>query len=291
MANQEEQYRLTPVIPHESQFPEEPEEAEGQYDGRPTQAVITELSTQDELPLSVESIRLAERMGIVQAKLEVELTNLEHAGEAIAKLVNGIKPTDQASYATLCESLEENRKFLNQVEDFIEPWRQLFYRPYQAVLARAKQIVGLPEQSLQQGKGRRLDFERQVRIEAERETARLQAEQRQQEEEQRLVSAVTAEELGMSPAAVETILAAPSTAPTLVAAPQISRPMGVRKIAANWQAELADKAAFWAWAKKQKEMPVGLVLDQVAMNREAKTHKATLAQRFPGWRGVNKGGE
>jgi len=180
---------------------------------------------------------------------------------------------------------------LKGVEEFIEPWKKLFYSPYKAIIERAKQIIAAPSASLEQGKSRRLQFEREVKAAAEREAMRLKKQQADREVEQRLESAVKAEEMGLSEAAVETILTQPSTAPAPVVIPQISRPSGVRKLPPNWQAELDDKAAFWRWCKAQKEMPAMLAIDQPTMNREAKTHRATLGTRYPGWRGVNKGGE
>lgn len=250
-----------------------------------------QLIREEEIPLSIEAVTLAERMGRIQAKLSAEMQRMEEAGRAIAQVVNSIKPTDQHSYTELCERLNDNKTFLDGVGEFIEPWKKLFYRPYTAILERAKEIVHAPEMSQANGKARRLQFEREVKAAADRETARLAKEQRDREEEQRLAAAVKAEEMGLSENAVETILTQPSIAPTPVAVPMISRPSGVRKIAANWQAELEDRAAFWRWAKQQKDMPPMLLIDFPTMNREAKTHKATLGQRFPGWRGVNRGGE
>lgn len=250
-----------------------------------------QLIREEEIPLSVEAVSLAERMGRIQAKLEAEMSRLEDAGKAIAQVVNSINPTDQHTYTELCERLNDNKTFVDGVSEFIEPWRKLFYRPYTAILERAKQISHAPEMSLANGKVRRLQFEREVKAAAERETMRLKKEQEDREAEQRLAAAVKAEEMGLSETAVENILTQPSTAPTPVFVPQISRPQGVRKLPPNWQAELEDKAAFWRWAKQQKDMPAMLLIDMPTMNREAKTHKATLGQRFPGWRGVNKGGE
>jgi hypothetical protein len=277
-----EPFRLEPQFPDEEQA----NWSEAEESQRSEQAILV-----IEIPLAQEEVVIAGHMGRIIRKLTAEMDRQEAAGKAIAQVVNSIIPTDQASYTELCERLEDNNQFLKGAEMFVEPWKKLFYRPYQAILERAKQIVGAPTQSLANGKNRRLAFERDVKAKAEAETMRLRKEQQDREEAQRLENAVKAEEMGLSPAAVETILEQPSTAPAPVAAPQIFRPQGVRKLPPNWQAELTDKAAFWAWAKKQREMPVMLLIDMPAMNREAKTHKATLAQRFPGWRGVNKGGD
>jgi hypothetical protein len=246
----------------------------------------------DQIPLAQEAIVIASHMGRITGKLEREMQGLAESGNAIAAKVNAIIPTDQPTYHELCERLEECKKFSEGVEEWAEPWRNLFYRPYKAVLERVTGITTGPITAHQRGKARRLQFEREVReAEQKRESLRLQAEQKQREEETRIKNAETAEALGMSEQAVDTLLTQPSVAPTPVAAPMISRPQGVRKIAPNWQAELTDKAAFWKWAKAQKEMPAMLLIDQPTMNREAKTHKATLGQKYPGWRGVNKGGD
>jgi hypothetical protein len=231
-------------------------------------------------------------MGRITRKLEAEMQRLAEGGEKIATLVNNTIPTDQASYSTLCECLAACKKFSEGVEEWATPWRDLFYRPYKAVLERVKFITMEPITAYQNGMRRRLTFEREMReAEQKRETLRLQAEQKKREEETRIKNAETAEALGMSEQAVDTLLTAPSVAPTPVAAPMISRPQGVRKIPANWKAELTDKQAFWKWCKQQKEMPPFLLIDQAAMNREATTHKATLGQKYPGYRGVNRGGD
>jgi hypothetical protein len=267
-----EQFRLEPEFPDEDQ-------------------VAAPLAIQEDIPLSAEAVSMAAMMGRITAKLNIELERLENAGKAIAQVVNGITPTDQATYTELCERVGDCKEFLDGADQFIDPWKQLFYRPYQGVLERQKQIIGVPKAAHGAGVYRRLEFERAVKAAEDAETLRLQAEQKKREEDTRIQNAQTAEALGMSEQAIDTLLTQPSVAPTPVAAPMISRPQGVRKIAANWQAELTDKQAFWKWAKAQKEMPACLLIDQPAMNREAKTHKATLGQRFPGWRGVNKGGD
>jgi hypothetical protein len=275
--------------------PEFPDENQGQvfYEDKSTEIEMpgTDLATGQDTPLSVEAVTLAGHMGRIQAKLEAEMQRLEAAGIAVAQSVSGINPTDQATYTLLCERLTECKKFYENVEEWAEPWRSLFFRPYKAVLDRVKIITMAPIAAHDNGKNRRLQFERAVKAAQEAETLRLQKEARDREEAQRLENAVKAEELGLSPAAVETILTQPSVAPTPVAAPMISRPTGVRKIAPNWQAELTDKAAFWKWAKAQKEMPAMLTIDFPTMNREAKTHRATLGQKYPGFRGVNRGGD
>jgi hypothetical protein len=283
-----DQFRLEPQFPDED-MPGVTEHQPGDPEIERTLARYDE-----DIPLSVEAVTLAGQMGRIQAKLDVELQRLEDAGKAIAQVVNGINATDQDSYSQLCERLEDNNQFLKKVDEFIEPWKKLFYRPYQSVLERQKLIVGAPTASFGNGKNRRLAFEKAVKAAADAETLRLQKEQKEREEAQRLESAVKAEELGLSEAAVETILTQPSTAPAPVATPAIWRPSGVRKIAANWQAELEQPDGmknFWAWARKQKEMPAMFQIDGAAMNREAKTHKATLGQKYPGWRGINRGGD
>lgn len=246
---------------------------------------------QQEIPLSVEAVTLAERMGRIQAKLDAEMTTMENAGRAIAQVVNSITPTDQASYTELCERLTDNKIFLDKVEEFIEPWKKLFYRPYQAVLERSKIINAAPMQSHTAGRQRIIEFDRRMKAAADAETLRLKKEQADREAEQRLNSAVAAESMGLSEQAVETILTQPSVTPTPVVTSQISRPIGFRKIPPNWQAEIASKEDFWKWARTQKEMPACLLIDFPVLNREAKTHKATLGQKYPGLRGVNKGGE
>ena len=278
----------TEALRLEPQFPDE----QGSFTEIAAEA---QLAREEDLPLSAEAVTLAGQMGRISAKLDVEMQRLEDAGKAIAQVVNGINPTDQASYTELCDRLNDNKQFLDGVEAFIDPWKKLFYRPYQGVLERQKQIVGAPTVSLASGKNRRLQFEREVKAAAERETMRLQKEQREREEEQRLASAVKAEEMGLSERAVETILTQPSVAPSPVFAPQITRPQGTRKIAPNWQAELESEEDFWKWARTQREMPAciraGMESVQVVMNREAKSHRALLGKVFPGWRGINRGGE
>lgn len=270
-------FRLEPEFPDEDQR----EEAHGP----------TGLSVVDETPLTVEAVTLAGHMGRITAKLDVELQRLEEAGKAIAQIVNGINPTEQASYTELCERLGDAKQFLDGAEAFIEPWKKLFYRPYQAVLARQTTIVSAPKTSHANGYQRRLAFERAVKAAEQAEALRLKKEQEEREAEARLNNAVTAEQLGMSEQAVETILTAPSVSPTPQPTPMIQRPLGTRKIPPNWQAELADPAAFWKWAKAQREMPPMLLIDGPTMNREAKTHRATLGNKYPGFRGVNKGGD
>jgi hypothetical protein len=272
-------FRLEPEFPDEDQQTAQPEQA------------ILVIDNIDQIPLAQEAIVIAGHMGRIQAKLRAEVQRLESTGIAIAQVVNGIIPKDQASYAELCERLNDNKAFLDRVEEFIEPWKKLFYNPYQDSLECQKRINAAPLPSYKNGMARRLEFERAVKAAEASETLRLKKEQEDREAEARLANAVKAEELGLSPAAVETILEQPSTTPAPVAVPQIWRPTGTRKIPPNWQAELTDKAAFWKWAKAQKEMPACLLIDQPTMNREAKTHKATLGQRFPGFRGINRGGD
>ena len=274
--------KLEPEFPDEEYAEVEPAKGE--------QALII-IDNIDQIPLAQEEVVIAGHMGRIIRKLTAEMDRQEAAGKAIAQVVNSIIPTDQASYTELCERLKDNNQFLKGAEMFVEPWKKLFYRPYQAILERAKQIVGAPTQSLANGTNRRLEFERADKARQAAETMRLKKEQQDREEAQRLENAVKAEEMGLSPAAVETILEQPSTAPAPVAAPQIFRPQGVRKLPPNWQAELASEKEAWDWARKQKTRPANLDWNFVTMNRESKTHKATLAQRFPGWRGVNKGGD
>jgi hypothetical protein len=275
-----ENFRLEPEFPDEDQRSVQPEEA------------LLVIDNIEQIPLATEAIVIAGHMGRIQAKLEAKMQELATQAVAVAKEVSSITPTDQASYTLLCEALEKCKKFYEGVEEWANPWRSLFYRPYKAVLERVTTINQAPTVEHQRGKARRLQFERQTR-EAEqlRETLRLQAEQKQREEETRFTNAQHAEMLGMSPQAIDALLEAPSVAPTPVAAPIISRPQGVRKIPPNWLAELTDKQAFWKWCKAQKEMPPMLLIDQPTMNREAKTHRATLGQKYPGYRGVNKGGD
>jgi hypothetical protein len=279
----ETQFRLEP------QFPDEPG-AFSEVAQREAQII-----PQEEIPLSAEAITLAGIMGRIQARLEAEMQKMESAGVALAQVVTGINPTDQATYTELCERVEDTKQFIKGADEFIEPWKKLFYRPYQAVLERQKRIVGAPTSAVATGTQRRLAFERVVREAAERETMRLQKEQRDHEEKQRLDNAVTAEQMGLSEHAVETILTAPSVAPTPVAAPMISRPQGVRKIPPNWKAELESEEKFWQWARAQKKMPpvirAGMEEFQKVMDRESKTHRTSLGNTFPGWRGVNKGGD
>ena len=247
--------------------------------------------SRQEIPLSVEAATLASHMGRIQARLTVEMERLEQAGNAIAQVVNSIEPKDQTTYTELCERLNDCKKFNDGVEEWADPWRTLFYRPYKAVLERVTTITLNSIIAYKRGKTRIIEFDREVKAAADRETLRLKKEQQDREAQQRLDAAVKAEDMGLSEQAVETILTQPSTAPTPIAAPAISRPQGFRKIPPNWQAELEDKAAFWAWAKRQREMPAMLLIDAPTMNREAKTLKATLGQKYPGFRGVNKGGE
>jgi hypothetical protein len=245
------------------------------------------------------SAALAEYMGRVQAKLSAELTRLEGVGLEKAGAVNAIKPTDESTYHELYAKTADCDQFKKDTEAFIEPWKQLFYRPYKAVLEAASGILIPPAGAIIAGRLRILAFERALKLAAEQETMRLQAEQRKRDEEAKLAAATVAEASGMSEAAVDAILEAPSIAPMPMAQPQFSRPSGFRKPTENWSAEwdiekygteAKAKAAFWAWARRQKDMPAQLLLDRPAMNREAKTHQATLAIRFPGFRGV-KGGK
>lgn len=279
-----EQFTLEPNLPEEeagTHFV-----AHGEF----TDQQEAQLARQEEIPLSVEAANLAQRMGIIQAKLDHEMLNLENAGNAIAQVINGITPRDQSTYDELFQRMEDGKRFLDGVEEFMGPWRRLFYNPYTRVLERTKQIIAQATAAVQNGKQRRIEFDRAVKAAEARETARLQAEARQREEAQRLESAVKAEELGLSEQAVDTILTQPSIAPRPVAAPFITRPQGMRKLPENWSAELENEEKFWKWARAQKERPAFLVVDYPAMNREAKTHKATLGQRFPGWRGFDKNG-
>jgi len=274
-----EAFRLEPEFPDEDQQAAKPEEG------------ILVIDNIEQIPLAQEAMVIASHMGRITRKLNVEMQRLEETGLAIAQALDGIKATDQTSYTELCERLTDTKQFLDRVEEFAEPWRNLFYRPYKAILERTTTITLAPTVAHQKGKNRRLDFERAVKAAADAETMRLQKEQREREEKQRLDAAVQAEQLGLSEAAVETILTQPSTAPAPVAIPSYTRPTGTRKIPQNWQAELADKAVFWAWCKKQKDMPAMLTIDQPSLNREAKTHRATLGQRYPGLRAVNRGGD
>lgn len=275
----QEQFRLTPNLPGD----------EGS-DAREVEVSESQIVEMQDVPLSVEAVALAERMGRVQAKIEAELKVLEGSSFEWTNLVNAITPTDQASYSALCETVESAKTFLKGAQEFIEPWRVIFYRPYTAVLERSKQIVDGPTAAIKSANQRRIRFEDAVRQAEEREALRLKQEQQQREDDLRLANAITAEELGLSDVAVETLLSQPSVAPSPAVVSTLSRPVGVRKIAANWKAELTDPALFWAWCRKQKEMPACLKIDEPTMNREATTNKANLGNRFPGFRGVNKGG-
>ncbi len=273
------QFNLIPDLPEDDVIDAEYQEVEHEVEG---------LTRQEEIPLSIEAANLAQRMGIIQAKLDVEMQRLENAGNAIAQVIDGITPKDQATYDELFARMNDGQQFLDGVEEFMGPWRRLFYVPYTRVLERTKEIIGKATLAVKNGKQRRIEFDREVKAAQARETARLQKEQDDRDAAMRLENAVTAEQMGMSETAVETILTQPSIAPRPVAAPIITRPQGMRKLPENWAAELISKPEFWAWARKQKDMPACLEVNQVAMNREAKTHKATLGQKYPGWRGVDK---
>lgn len=270
-----EQFKLEPSFPDPGPLPEEMETS-------------TELMPRQEVSLSEEAVLLAGHLGRITAKLEDELTQLEQLGISTAQMIDAVRPTDQASFDELFVRMEDGKTFLERAEIFIDPWKQMFYRPYTRVLERTKQIIGRPTQAMTEAKGRRIQFEREVKAAQDRETLRLQAEQRKREEEQRLATAVQAEEIGMSPAAVESILTQPSVAPMPVAAPMVSRPQGMRKLPENWAAEVFDMKAFWQFCKAQKEIPPWLVIDMPTLNREARTHRATLTNRIPGVRGVNR---
>lgn len=275
-----EQFKLEPHFPDPGPIPEEMETS-------------TELMPRQEVSLSEEALLLAGHLGRITAKLEAELMRLEELGNGTAQMINAVIPTDQASYDEMFAKRQDGVKFLETAEIFIDPWKQIFYRPYQGVLGSEKRITGATKLAVAGADQRRIAFERECKAAEARETLRQQAAARKREEDQRLATAVQAEEIGMSPAAVESILTQPSIAPRPVAAPMVTRPQGMRKLPELWVAELEDKDAFWKWARQQKEMPACFVESlsgpvQVVMNRESKTCRATLGQKYPGWRGVDK---
>lgn len=237
---------------------------------------------------------------IVPFFAEVTTTEKESVAEQLAKMeaeaivlaadLNIIEVKDQESYDAGAEKVKEAKKFVKDRTEWFEPIRLLTYGLYQKVLDRRGLIVKAVD-SLATIKDASLKtFEReqeQKRIKLQREA---EERQRREEEERRLEAATAAEAVGLSEAAIQTILTAPVTTPAPIAAPTFTRAKGLGH-RENWCAE-EDPATggFWALVKaaaKNKALLPLLEVNIPALNAQARSLKT--AMQIPGFKAVNKG--
>lgn len=217
---------------------------------------------------------------ITAAVLELEDESLE-----VAETLDKITVTDQIEYDELGERLKVAVEFTDRAEAFFNPWRELFYKPYQAVLDRKRQVLATVEGSLKAAKNRMLTFEREERQRAETAARIAQDQQRKDEEERRLALATEVEKAGLAQPVVDAILEAPSTAPTITSRP-ISRPAGLSS-RQNWQAEVYDLDKLFEAAARDRSLRVYFLINQPSLNKAASISKTELA--IPGVRAVDKG--
>jgi hypothetical protein len=244
------------------------------------------------IPLELETLRtiLSERLTEFAARINVAVLELEDESLEVSETLDKITVTDAIEYQELGERLKIAVGFHDRASAFFEPWRVLFYGPYQTVIDRRKSVLGVVDKSTDDAKKRLLIFEHQE-AERQRIAAEIANEALQRDDEaRRLELASQAETAGMSREAVDAILETPSTLPTVTAAP-IERPTGLsgRK---NWKAEVFDKPALIMaiaerLAKGDKSWLVFVDANESKLNNEAKMYESELA--IPGVRAVNKG--
>lgn len=257
------------------------------------QALTTTIDAPD---LQVLGAALRERLDEIQAKLSARIIEFEQDALEHAEQVDAITVTDASSYEVLSAKVKSAVVFLDGAEAFFEPWRTLFYNPYQSLLERKRSVVDSPSRAVKSAKDRLIRYDRDMQAKADNE-ARIKAEeQRRAEEARKLELAADAETAGMSEQAVQAILTAPSTAPTPVVQSSTPKIAG-QSSRESWKAEVFDFPALVVEAArrfvkskgKDKELFAYLEFNQVALNNQAKTHHAELVNVIPGVRGVNSG--
>ncbi|MGH7935937.1 MAG: hypothetical protein ACREF8_02890 [Chthoniobacterales bacterium] len=230
----------------------------------------------------------AEVLAVENATSGSQIAQYERDALVLADEAKKINITDQLSY-------EQAVVKGNQLAGFLKGWMSFIERPYDVVFSAYKSILSVkkviegPTTEAKTHLAREIQrWDREQEEQRRAEQARIEAEQRRVEQEQKLNAATQAEQAGASEQAVEQILSAPSVAPRPVAAPtyQKSTAASVRE---NWAGEVVDFHALVKAAAKRKDWLALLSINQVALNAQAKTHKAALADVIPGVRGVNKG--
>lgn len=219
---------------------------------------------------------------------EGQIAVYERDGRDLLAKVEGVTITDQDTY-NCCAALGQEAARQEK------SWAEWIERPYRVVYAAYQQIQGIKKSVGDTfATAKRLAAQKVAAWDAEQERLRRQEEQRlaelqaQQEADRKIAAAAAAEQAGMSEHAVEQILAEPSVAPRPVAAPTYQRAAGTT-VRENWCGEVVDFQALVKAAAKNKMLLPLLQVNQVALNSQARIHKAALADAVPGTRGVNKG--
>lgn len=249
---------------------------------------MSEAGTQLTAVGALESLRavLSEKLAEFDQRIQSEILKLEDESLEVAEAMDKITVTDGIEYNELGERLKIAADFTERAKGFFDPWRLLFYKPYQAVLDRKASVLGTVEGSVKTAKNRMLTFDREEKQRRDNEARILQEKQRKEEEERKLALAAEAETAGLPEEAVQAIIETPSATPTVTAAVADYRPQGIgaRK---NWRAEIYDVGALIEAAAKDKSLRVYLLADESALNKAAKIYETALA--IPGVRAVNQG--
>jgi hypothetical protein len=241
-------------------------------------------------PLEQLHPSIREKLAEFEQRIGIAVLQLEEESLQLSETVDVVTVTDQLTYEDLTEKTRSALAFVDRATNFFEPWRDLFYKPYNGLMERKRSVLGVLEGSIKAAKNRLLQFEREERQRQEVEAAKRKKEQDEQEAERKLQLGIQAEQARLEPAAVEQILDRPSTMPTPTAAP-LQRPAGSssRK---KWEAEVFNIEQLICAAADRirtgdKSLVPFLMANQSKLNDQARINEATLS--IPGVRAVNPG--
>jgi hypothetical protein len=215
----------------------------------------------------------------------VEVEQLEEVALAWPERAKAITITDQETYNGAATVLVEIVAIRKQVQAHHKPIKEATNKAHKTAVAAEKKLLDPLTEA--EGYIRKAigawDYE-QERLRQE-EQKRLEAIQRQADEDARLALAQEAEENGAEAETVDEILATPVVMPTAVAKPTFQHASGI-STRQNWKAEVVDmKALCRAVASGQASAEL-VQPNMVALNRMAKAMRTTF--NIPGCKAVTE---
>jgi hypothetical protein len=176
--------------------------------------------------------------------LEAEL---QEQALAVSTQLGELKITDQSSYDKVSEFLTKTLKPVAQkIADYFNPDIATAHQLHKSLNEKKKALLAPLERAESQVKGMILDWTREQERLRQEEQARLEREAREKEDEERLRTAIHAEEAGASKEETEVILNEPAYNPPPVAPPTFYKAAGV-SVKQNWRGECNDVLALAKW--------------------------------------------
>jgi hypothetical protein len=263
-------------------------EPDNAYKPAEAEEVMNLIAEEKQAPIFARAVSADKEM------VAARLAELEKKAIEVANSL-AIEVKDQATYDLAAFNFNAAKTFIDDTNEYIEPFRIVTYNLYQKVMNRKKAIITPTLEANLKNCGRAiLAFERAK--EEEHRLAQIESDRKAREEEEtrRLNMAAAAEKAGMSTESVERILETPSAAPRPVAAPTFQKAENLGKTRENWQAEPigspleALMALVKAAGKKEgKHLLAYLQVNHSALNAHAKATKT--AMQIPGYKAVDQG--